>query len=161
MRTWIAATAVSTLTFATFLPGASAASASHNPPNACKTFAVKSADKLFGISTKTHLTRTRTTSGSGKDKVSECTVTHGTKALTVETSFNFGGSGGAPSKSYSRPKLGKHGQISVATKKSYDFTDASYEKQSVFLFDSINVTESHKGHKLFKFALAQSKAFHG
>jgi hypothetical protein len=52
-------------------------------------------------------------------------VTDGTKALTVETSFNFGGSGGAPSESYSRPRLGKHGQISVATKKRWDFIDAS------------------------------------
>jgi hypothetical protein len=160
MRIWIVAVALSTLPTAAFVPAASAASA-HNPPNACKTFTVESVDKLFGINTKTHLHKSRTSSGSGNNKISECLVTHGTKALTVETSLQFGGSGGAPSKTYRHPQLGRSGQVAVARKKSSDFTDASYEKHSVFLFDSINVTESHKGHRLFRFALAQSKAFHG
>jgi len=129
-------------------------------PNPCKTFTPKSADALFGVSSKTHLPAKETKSGSGKFESLECTVTHGTVKLNV-TVVAFPSGFGGPEVCYSRPKLGASGKVCVSDMKRFHFTFATFRKHGITFYDDYNVTLPKKGARLYTFALAQYKAYKG
>jgi hypothetical protein len=141
-------------------PLSAATSAGKPPPSACKTFTGKSADALFGVRHGTRLTRHLKNTGTGSNETSVCTVKHGKTTLTVTTSRLAGGFGG-PFTCYKRPKLGTNGNVCVARFKSFPGTFALYEKHKVFFSDDFSKTLAHKGAALYKFALAQSRAYKG
>jgi hypothetical protein len=137
-----------------------AAPAAKVPPNPCRTFTTKSADKLFGLKRGTAVSRKLSHDGTGKNETRICTVKHGTRRLTIDTSFFAGGFGG-PLKCYKRPKLGSHGLLCVSDNKKFAFTFARFERHSVWFSDDYNKTLAHKGALMYTFALAQYKAYKG
>jgi hypothetical protein len=156
----IAAVALLVLGLAPVSSAQAAGSASKPPPNPCRTFTDKSADKLFGVHSSTHLPEKLTTFGTGEFEYRLCTVRHRHRQLLVTTERVSGGSGG-PFKCYKRPKLGSHGKVCVTDKKGFSDTSVSFKKHGIFFSDNYNLKLRRKGAKLYSFALAQYKAYKG
>jgi hypothetical protein len=127
-------------------------------PVACKTFTAKSADAVFGVAKSKHLAKHSMHTGTGKNEVYTCTVTHSKKTLKVTTSAFAGGFGG-PLKCFKRPKLGPDGQVCVSTEKSFPFSIVVFNKHKIEFSDTFTKTLPHQGKALYTFALAQYKAF--
>jgi hypothetical protein len=141
-------------------PASAGASAHRALPNACSTVTYKSAEKLLGVHTKAAAKRTHGVDGHGKSKVSSCYFSHGTESVTIETSLSYiHGEDGAPHKAYRRPSLGASGEVDLPTASDFVFTAAKYNKGGVWIYDMLNVTESHRGHRMFVFARTQSRGF--
>jgi len=141
-------------------PANAGSAATKVPPNACKTFTMKSVDLLFGISTRAHPSVKLSKSGSGAYLTSVCTVTWRKKTLTVRTFLTSGGSGG-PLVCYRRPRLGTDGRVCLPSLRQYHFTDVEFMRHGVFVSDFYNVTLPRQGQSLYSFALAQAPAIRG
>jgi hypothetical protein len=138
-------------------PGASAAAT--RPPAPCDTFTVAAADRLLGVDASMALAEKSTTQDRGTDTERRtCKVTVGDQELDVQTSFALTSVAG-PFASYPKPKLGRGGVVLVSTTKTFPETVASYERRDVYFVDTVNKIVKHHGHKMYEFALRQSKAY--
>jgi len=135
-----------------------AAVAAKSPPNPCKTFTARSADRLFGLSTSTHLVGVLRVF-KRPYVVKFCTVRHGRKKLTVETVLRRQAFGNVVC--YRRPALGSFGRVCISRQRGVKLTYAVFHKDGVYVASGINENLPHHGAAIYRFALVQYRHFRG
>jgi hypothetical protein len=155
----LAGVAVLSLAATPVLGGAAHAGNRQSPPGPCKTVTAEWVDTLFGVSSATVLHKHVTIEHSGKrTEADTCRIRSTPHELLIRTSLAQGGVGG-PFTIYQRPRLGYGGEILVSTTATFPETIALYERDDVYFTDTYNAIVKHKGKRLYRFALHQSKAF--
>jgi hypothetical protein len=141
------------------LAGPAVAGTAQTPPDPCKTFTVESFDVLFGLPAGTTPTERHHVADRGKaTERRTCVARSGEHVISVSTSYAESSITG-PFRVYHRPKLGHSGEVLVSTEKSFPETVAIYQRRTVFFTDLVHVTLKHRGRRLYRFALVQSRAF--
>jgi len=135
-----------------------AAVAAKRPPDPCKTFTPQAADRLFGISTRTHLVGLLTVIKKPV-VIKVCTVKHGQKRLVVETVLRAQAFGNVTC--YRRPALGSYGRVCISAQRHVKLTYAVFRKDGVYVASGINEDLPNHGAAIYKFALVQYRHFKG
>jgi hypothetical protein len=137
---------------ATVAPAAKAAL-----PNPCKTFTIRSADVLFGLSSHAHLSEVLRVGKSSKT----CLTSHVSKVLATAVTRANPGNPPSQFKCHSRPALGPSGKLCLGKVKKLHEVLLQFRKHGVYLLDATGFSAGAKGVRLYKFGLAQYRHFKG